>query len=90
MSDDLAAAIAAQREANLHKTPKKASEILRSYKDVNGNMAVYLPKWMIADLKELAHAEGTSVSKIAQELFEARLKEGPRKQLKPERRRLLD
>ncbi|AHG23819.1 Arc-like repressor [Mycobacterium phage EagleEye] len=87
---DLAAKIAAQREQNASKTPKKASEILRGHKDVSANMAVYLPKSMIRDLKKLAFEEDTSVSKIAEELFAERLKEGPRKPEPQNRRRVID
>ncbi|QFG04613.1 ParB-like dsDNA partitioning protein [Mycobacterium phage Keziacharles14] len=76
---DLAKQMAAQVERTRGVVPKTAKQILGgTYKERNGNMAVYLPRDMIADLKELAHSEGVSVSEIAKELFEARLAEGPR------------
>ncbi|QFG08617.1 ParB-like dsDNA partitioning protein [Mycobacterium phage Vanisoa] len=76
---DLAKQMAAQVERTRGTVPKTAKQILGgTHKERNGNMAVYLPRDMIADLKDLAHAEGVSVSEIAKELFEARLAEGPR------------
>ncbi|AER48746.1 ParB-like dsDNA partitioning protein [Mycobacterium phage LoneWolf] len=76
---DLAKQIAAHTERTKGMVPKTAKQILGgTHKDRNGNMAVYLPRDMIADLKELAHQEGVSVSEIAKELFAERLAAGPR------------
>ncbi|AHJ86487.1 Arc-like repressor [Mycobacterium phage 20ES] len=87
MSDDLRAQLARQRDLTRGVVPKSAKQILGgTYKEKNGNMAVYLPRDMIADLKKLAFEEGRSVSEIAKELFEQRLKDGPR-QPEPDRRR---
>ncbi|QDH47852.1 Arc-like repressor [Mycobacterium phage Benvolio] len=88
---DLAAQLAAQREMNRGVVPKKAKQILGgTYKEKNSNMAVYLPREMIADLKKLAFEEGRSVSEIAKELFEQRLKEGPKKPEPGRRRRVIE
>ncbi|AXH48810.1 ParB-like dsDNA partitioning protein [Mycobacterium phage Steamy] len=75
---ELADRIAAQRERDAGKTRKKASEIFSGHKDVSANMAVYLPKTTIKALKDLAHEEETSVSKIIEELVRPRLAAGPR------------
>jgi len=57
---------------------KKASETMRGHKDVMGTLGIYLPKVTIKQLKDLAYAEDTSVSKIIEELIAPRLLEGPR------------
>ncbi|AMS01030.1 ParB-like dsDNA partitioning protein [Mycobacterium phage ArcherNM] len=84
---DLADQLAAHKERTKGVVPKSAKQILGgTYKERNGNMAVYLPRDMISALKDLAHAEKKSVSEIAKELFEARLAEGPRQETTTRRR----
>ena len=78
MSDDLKAQLEAQKARSTGQPAKKASEVFRGHKDVMANMAVYLPKSTIRQLKNLAFAEGTSASKIVEELLAPRLLEGPR------------
>lgn len=74
----LAAKLEAAKERNAGKTPKKASEIFSSQKDLMATLGIYLPKKTIADLKRLAFEEGTSASAIVEELLGPRLKAGPR------------
>ncbi|ALF02177.1 ParB-like dsDNA partitioning protein [Mycobacterium phage LadyBird] len=88
---DLAKQIAAHTERTKGVAPKSAKQILGgTYKEKNGNMAVYLPRDMIAALKKLAFEEGRSVSEIAKELFEQRLKDGPRQEEPDRRRRVIE
>ncbi|NRI68793.1 hypothetical protein FEZ60_25055 [Rhodococcus sp. MS16] len=63
-----------------------------SNKDIMGTIGLYLPKTTIVKLKQLALAEGTSVSAIVEELIAPRLLNGPREPepKKPNRRLNID
>lgn len=68
------------RQAKSKESPvKQVSESFRSHKDVMGTLGIYLPKVTIKQLKDLAYAEDTSVSKIIEELIAPRLLEGPKR-----------
>ncbi|AWY03853.1 ParB-like dsDNA partitioning protein [Gordonia phage Nedarya] len=67
-----------QQERNEGESAKRASEVFRGHKDVMGTLGIYLPKATIKSLKKLAFEEGTSASKIIEELLAPRLLEGPR------------
>lgn len=74
----LAEQLKLRQSKNKDKPAKQVSDSFRGHKDVMGTLGVYLPKVTIRQLKELAFAEETSVSKIIEELIAPRLLAGPR------------